>query len=195
MAKYIKTKKNNYSKRPVMRTEIDFLDEKDKIIKTPKSKALKISKTIISLVIVFLILTAVFSSNIISSGEDLAQTFGNIGLWSQIKHLIGSEDKELAGENEGRINVLLLGIGGTDHDGPYLTDTIIIASFDPEKKKVALISIPRDLLVLIPDYGWRKVNHANAFGESSQPGQGGVLAKTVISQTFGLPIHYYVRLD
>src|SRR3989344_1205193 len=178
-----------------MRTEIDFLDEKDKIVKAPKSKAFKVGRIIISLVIVLLLSAAVFGSSIISSGEDLAKTFGNIGLWGQIKHLIGSEDKELAGEKDGRINILLLGIGGPDHDGPYLTDTIIIASFDPEKKKVALISIPRDLLVLIPDYGWRKVNHANAFGESSQPGQGGVLAKTVISQTFGLHIHYYVRLD
>ncbi len=45
----------------------------------------------------------------------------------------------------GRVNVLLMGIGGTKHDGPNLTDTIIVASYNIDTKKADLISLPRDL--------------------------------------------------
>src|SRR3989344_335149 len=44
-----------------------------------------------------------------------------------------------------RVNVLLLGIGGEGHEGPDLTDTIILASIDKSGKDPVIISIPRDL--------------------------------------------------
>ena len=48
---------------------------------------------------------------------------------------------------DNRINILLLGTGGGNHDGPNLTDTIILASLDQKNDKVTLVSIPRDLWV------------------------------------------------
>ncbi len=177
------------------RTDIDFLKEEDKLIKPPKKKIKFISKLITYLLVIFVILFIFFGIGVITSGENLAKTLGNVSLWGQIKHLIGSEDKKLAGEDEDRVNILLLGIGGENHEGPYLTDTIIVASFKPSANQVALISIPRDLLVPIPGYGWRKINHANAYGEIKKPGQGGELAAQVVSDVLDLPIHYYVRID
>ncbi len=47
-------------------------------------------------------------------------------------------------------NILLLGYGGPGHDGAFLTDTIILAHIDKEKRQVVLISIPRDLWVKVP---------------------------------------------
>jgi LCP family protein required for cell wall assembly len=47
-------------------------------------------------------------------------------------------------------NVLLLGFGGEGHDGPYLTDSMMVAQIDLKKNKVALISLPRDLWVKLP---------------------------------------------
>src|SRR6267154_1657971 len=61
-----------------------------------------------------------------------------------------------------RINILLLGVGGGTHDGPDLTDTIIFASVDPEKKKITMVSLPRDLWA--PDIG-AKVNATYTFAE------------------------------
>src|SRR5437867_4048578 len=57
--------------------------------------------------------------------------------------------------DRGRTNVLLLGIGGDGHDGPDLTDTIILASIDKKDGDVIIVSIPRDLWV--PD-GKYKIN-------------------------------------
>lgn len=101
----------------------------------------------------------------------------------------------LVGEDEDRINILLLGIGGPGHDGPYLSDTIILASIKPSTKQVALVSIPRDLGIHIPDYGIYKINHADAFGENKQANWGGAFATEVIAKTLNTKIPYYVRLD
>jgi LCP family protein required for cell wall assembly len=102
------------------------------------------------------------------------------------------------GEEKDRINILLLGVGGGNHDGGQLTDTIIIASIQPSEKKVALLSIPRDLAVPIEYAGWQKINSANAYGAAWYPekkGAGPSLATQTIEKITGIDIHYYVKLD
>jgi len=53
-------------------------------------------------------------------------------------------------EKKTTYNILLLGYGGPGHDGPYLTDSMMIAHIDLKTNKVALLSLPRDLWVLLP---------------------------------------------
>jgi len=117
------------------------------------------------------------------------------GFLERIKHFVFSKEVKLEGERRDRINLLLLGQGGLGHDGPFLTDTIIIASIRPSTGEVAFTSIPRDLYVNIPGRGKRKINHANAFGEADNPGKGAELATRVIEETFSLDIDYYLRVD
>ncbi|HLC70357.1 MAG TPA: LCP family protein [Patescibacteria group bacterium] len=118
-----------------------------------------------------------------------------MSLLQTVKNFIFHSDNILEGQKEDRINILLLGMGGPGHDGPYLTDTNIILSIKPRDKTVAMISVPRDLGVKINQYGWRKINHANAFGEIEQAGQGGEYARKIFSETFGLDVPYYIRVD
>lgn len=118
------------------------------------------------------------------------------GILGKLKQFIFNKGSgELEGQKEDRIDVLILGQGGPGHDGPYLTDTIIVASFKPSTKQVAMMSIPRDLLVSIPGYGNRKINSANAFAEAKNPDTGPELTQTVIENTFDIDIDYYVRVD
>lgn len=112
-----------------------------------------------------------------------------------LRTLSGGGEKQLNGESDDRVNILLLGIGGKNHDGPYLSDTIVIVSVKPSTKQVAFISIPRDLQVYMDGYGWRKINEADAFGESVNPGYGPEFARQAISKAFDIPLHYYVRVD
>lgn len=112
-----------------------------------------------------------------------------------MSHLITSPDRKLVGEDQDRINILLLGIGGDGHDGPLLTDTMILASIKPSEHKVALLNIPRDILVPIPSFGWRKINAADAFGELKDPGHGGDASRAVAEGLLGVDIPYYVRVD
>ena len=72
-------------------------------------------------------------------------------------HLIFDKGVALK-ETDSRVNILLLGIGGGNHDGPNLTDTIIFASLDPKNNKVTLISIPRDLWFPALEGSNKKIN-------------------------------------
>lgn len=117
------------------------------------------------------------------------------GFLRQLGYSFFSQEPRLAGQRDDRINLLLLGMAGEGNDGPYLTDTIILASIQPSTQNVALLSIPRDLGVKIPDRGWYKINHANAFGELKGAGEGARLTRAVIEETFATEIPYYIRVD
>jgi len=89
-------------------------------------------------------------------------------------------------------NILLLGTGGGEHEGPNLTDTIIFVTVNEENNKVTPISIPRDLWV--PELS-AKVNMAYAVGENRRKGGGIVLVKAVIAKILNQQIDYVVRID
>lgn len=100
---------------------------------------------------------------------------------------------------DGRVNVLLLGIAGGDHDGADLTDTILVLSFHEKNKTLSMISVPRDIW---SDTLKDKVNSAYYYGEekgkslpAGKQGGGLVLAKAVVSDMVGLPIQYALVLD
>src|SRR3989344_3868930 len=94
--------------------------------------------------------------------------------------------------NDDHINVLLLGIGGKNHQGPNLTDTVIFTSLSTKGDKITLVSIPRDLWV--PDLD-AKINTAYSTGESKRQGGGLVLSKAVVSKIVNQPIDYVLRID
>lgn len=103
---------------------------------------------------------------------------------------------KLRGEGDGRVNVLLIGIGGDEHKAGNLADSIIVVSLDPFSKDVAMLSIPRDLWVEIPGFGSSKINAAHAFGEQyDHPGGGPALLKETLAGILDIPIHYYIRVD
>jgi len=104
---------------------------------------------------------------------------------------------DLKGQSDGRTNILFLGNGGSKHPGGGLTDTMMILSIDWQTKKAALISLPRDLWVKIPGYGYSKMNYAFYYGNQKpkETGGGGKVASTVVSEVAGIPIHYYISLD
>jgi polyisoprenyl-teichoic acid--peptidoglycan teichoic acid transferase len=92
---------------------------------------------------------------------------------------------------EGDINVLLMGIGGGIHEGPDLTDTIILASVHPGKNRVDLISIPRDLY--IKSLG-KKINHAYSMGQNG--GDKGILvARSTVNFVTGVRPDYVFVID
>lgn len=109
--------------------------------------------------------------------------------------LVFNKQIELKRSN-GNINVLLLGIGGGNHDGPNLSDTIIFASIDQVKNKVTLVSLPRDLWVQnITDNHGGRINEAYADGENIKKGGGLMLAEAVVSKIVGQQIDYGIRVD
>ena len=154
-------------------------------------KRKKVSTYIIAIVVIGLI----FSGRVIMSSQNGSGWLSENGLFNKIIHLVPSADKQLKGEENDRINILLLGMGGAGHDGAYLSDTIILASLKPSTKQVSLISIPRDLQVPLAEAGYRKINNINAFAEANEQGSGGQTTVDALSKLFNINIDYYVRVD
>lgn len=95
-------------------------------------------------------------------------------------------------QTDNRINMLLLGVGGSAHEGPNLTDTIIFTSINLNENTVTLVSVPRDLWV--PELS-AKINVAYPNGEEKKKGDGLILTKAIVSKVLGQNIDYGVRID
>lgn len=173
---------------------IDGVSPPKVVIDRPNIKKQNRGHWIFRVLIFFLALTIFFSTNVIFSQNSLITNLGHLSFWEGVARLMVGKDKILKGELLDRTNVLILGMGGAQHEGPYLTDTIILASIKPSTKQIGLLSIPRDLYVPIPNYGWRKINSANALGVAESK-DGGLLTSKVVSNVFDLPIHYWARVD
>lgn len=94
-----------------------------------------------------------------------------------------------------QINILLLGVGGTGHDGPQLTDTMILASYDRKQNRMAMLSIPRDLAYPLGNGKFEKINSLNAWYESSNPGQGAQKTADAISELLNTHVDHVIRVD
>lgn len=110
---------------------------------------------------------------------------------------------QLKGEGDGRVNVLLLGVGGPGHAGPDLTDTVLLMSIDPINHNAALLSIPRDLCIKMPCSGNQKINAVYALAKESSKSkklagqeQDGLNAlDNALEPVLGIPIHYHAVID
>src|SRR5688572_1094938 len=98
-----------------------------------------------------------------------------------------------------RINILFVGLRGGDPlegDCPFCTDTLILLTVDPLKKTAGMLSIPRDMWVNIPGFGFSRINTAWSLGRGSKlPGGGPALTMRTISHFIGVPVDYYVQVD
>lgn len=151
---------------------------------------LKRTKFFIYFIIVLCICATVFGSKILLSSESVTVITQNF-----FKNFLGSEDQLLQGESENRINFLLLGVGGGKHEGAELTDTIILVSLQINPLKAAMISIPRDFLIFVDGYGYKKINSLNALKEMEEKGSGPQFLTQVLARTLNIPIHYYIKVD
>ena len=96
-----------------------------------------------------------------------------------------------------RVNILLLGVDlRCDEEGPTHSDTIMVATIDPVSRSAALLSLPRDLWVEIPNFGVNRINQAYFIGQAYElPGGGPALAVETVEAFLGIPINYYVAVD
>ncbi len=87
-----------------------------------------------------------------------------------------------------RFNVLLLGTTNN-----LLTDTIIVASFDPTSKVLDFISLPRDTYYEREGYNGKDQRKLNAaYGVRENRAQS---AMNAVSDVLGMPIHNFVKVD
>lgn len=104
---------------------------------------------------------------------------------------------------------VLLGYGGGNHEGAYLTDSIMVVHVDYARKRALLISIPRDVWVPLPtkskDPFHSKINAVYQMGvfpndfpdvnNKIVPGDEQGLLKQALNKITGLTIDSFVAVD
>lgn len=95
----------------------------------------------------------------------------------------------------GHTNILILGVGGKMTEGAYLSDSIMIASINPEGPSASIISFPRDLFVS-SEISDRKVNEIYATAKYRLGDEKGLqVASRALENFSGIDIHYQAVID
>src|SRR6266566_2305420 len=98
-----------------------------------------------------------------------------------------------------RVNLLVMGYGGSGHDGAYLTDSMVVMSLLPSSHHTTLISVPRDLWVQIPEGSgqYNKINYAYTYGSNNGANAvgGGTAAVQKVSAVTGLDVKYWLTIN
>ena len=145
--------------------------------KTKKKKSKVLRRVLIVLLLVLIILIAGITYKVQKNGG---------GLQGLLSTLVGHDEETL--KNLEQIQVLLMGVS-TDNGGK-LTDTIIVATYDPKNQKASLLSIPRDTFVGKNPQTGTGSDKINALYQKSPE-------KTLekVNEITGLNIKYYMVID
>ena len=100
--------------------------------KKPKKKMSAFKKVVLVLLLIILIAGGVFAYKWHKNGG---------GLSGMLATVVGHDENTK--KSLGEFQVLIMGVS-TDQAGVDLTDTIMVASYDPNKQDAVLLSIPRD---------------------------------------------------
>ena len=162
-------KKDNKNKR---------IDNKVKNSKNKKNKKTKRwKKVLLVILLILLIAGGVFAYKVYKNGG---------GVSGMLATMVGHDENTK--KNLPELKVLLLGIS-TDQAGVELTDTIMVASYNPKTQKASLLSIPRDTYT--GNYpskatAYEKINAL--YGRKSRPDE----TLEAVNKITGLGIEYYV---
>ncbi len=94
------------------------------------------------------------------------------------------------------MHILLVG-GDQDYFLDANTDTLIVVVVNRETKQVSLLSIPRDLWVYIPTYGWGRINVAYRIGARTKypDGKGPGLLMRTIEENLGIQVDHWAIIS
>jgi len=129
-----------------------------------------------------------------SNNSTLGSVFG-------VLPLLGNRD--IQQDDQGRTNILLLGMRGENMPGGgLLADTIMLVTLKLDANeggnddKVSLVSIPRDLYVKMHNTSQHsKINSIYYYGEEKANTTGLSEMKTVVSEITGVDVHYSVAIN
>lgn len=157
----------------------------------------RLSKKIKILIIAGVVLSVIGIVILLKANSFLGKISTEGNLFSSLANSLPGVEKKLQGEEEGRINILLLGMRGENvPGGGTLADTIMVVSIKPETNQVSFLSIPRDLYVDNPNLGAKsKINAVYSYGQQDGKNNGIGGMKEVVGKVVGQEIHYAIVLN
>ena len=142
-----------------------------------KKKMKKWKKVLLIIFLILLIAGGVFAYRVYKNGW---------GLSGMLATVVGHDEYTKKDLNEFRC--LVLGIS-TDEEGALLTDTIMVASYNPNTQKATLLSIPRDTYTgknPKKATAYQKINSIYSRNEDPQD------VLDAVNEITGLDLQYYV---
>jgi LCP family protein required for cell wall assembly len=98
-----------------------------------------------------------------------------------------------------RVNILVMGYGGSGHDGAYLTDSLVVMSLMPQSHHTTLVSVPRDLWIQYPPSSgnYNKINavYPIASNNNADPVAGGDAVAQKVSLVTGMDVKYWITIN
>ena len=166
-------KKTKPTNKPINKTTKQVKSKKG--VKTKKSN--KLGKVLIFLIIILIAIIGIFTYKTKQNGG---------GMQGLLSVLVGHDEETL--KDLKPIQVLLMGVS-TDNGGK-LTDTIIVATYDPKEQKASLLSIPRDTYIgknPLTGTGSEKINFLYKKGPEK--------TREKVNELTGLDIQYYMVIE
>ena len=148
-----------------------------KSTKTKKKKMKTWKKVLLCIVLILAVLIGLFAYKVHLNGG---------GMSGMLATMVGHDENTK--KNLGELRVLILGIS-TDQDGVDLTDTIMVASYNPNTQKATLLSIPRDTYTgrnPARATAYEKIN--SLYSRKHRPDE----TLEAVNELTGLNIQYYV---
>ncbi|MFD2701923.1 LCP family protein [Paenibacillus shunpengii] len=144
---------------------------------------------ILCIVVGAIALGGVYVSSIVKELQGL-QKEGESSPFHNIEHIDQEQTIEPpVWEGDEVVNILIMGVdarGMKEGEIPR-SDAMLVASLDPEAKKISLFSLMRDSYVEIPGYNNNRINTAITHGPN--------VAMQAASDLLGIPVQYYVYTD
>lgn len=191
---------DSIEKKHLEKEEINFLPKDNSKITYPVYKTLERPtekktgrRILLTVIFIFLICSALYASEKIFSVPD--NRLGLLSKLNPVKQIISLLTTGSFAGFSSKINILVMGIGGAGHDGPYLTDSMMVISFDPGSDRVAMISIPRDMVVKNKDGVWVRINQIYSEGRSISPEAGASDIQSTVEKTLDIKLDYYGIID
>ncbi|MEN6641713.1 MAG: LCP family protein [Armatimonadia bacterium] len=134
--------------------------------------------------LIYLLVSLIVASGAFGLYDDVAVSAGGLDQKKDQKSLAALPEPFAGVE---RMHLVLM--GADDRPGePGRSDTLMVVWLNPEQKRAAIMSIPRDTRVDIPNHGSTKINHAYAYG-------GPKLTTMTVEQLLGVTTDGYVKVN
>ncbi|WP_208560815.1 LCP family protein [Marinilactibacillus kalidii] len=149
-----------------------------------KQRRNKWFKRIFFTVLIFIVF--VFGSGVGYYGSKIVQVLNDVSEGTPAE-LQDTSEQDILLKNRRPFSVLLLGLD--DADGTSRSDTIIVATINPDEESVKMLSIPRDTMIDLPDSTRsEKINALYTFY-----GISGTI--DYVEEYLDIPISYYATLN
>ena len=158
-----------------------------------KTKTSKSKKPLLWTLAIILLIIIGFAVYYFGSIVNEFGNFNKKGEDSPFKNVVESEEVKAPEppkwEGTEPVNILLMGVDarGVKKGEVPRSDTMLVASLDPVKKKFYVFSILRDTYVSIPGHDKDRINTAITHGPT--------VAMQTVGDLLGIPIQYYVYTD